>query len=168
MKRILLALLGAMFILTLTGCASSAQDYEKDMQALLTVTDWGVEDGENTMENLKTIISDIKGLKVVTKEGKQFAKTYEKTLALMLEYWELDLQAEEVDQRYFDAETEEEWDLLDEEYDKIMEKMDKAEEQMDELYEKVDEILERFYDEAEKAGVEEDEIERFMDEFSLV
>lgn len=144
-KKCLVLVTVAALVFSMVGCGSTAKAYEKDMDAFLSLDNYD----EDEMDDLK---DDLKGLRMSTKEGKALKKSYLELVDMALELYEM----------------WEDFDYDDDDYEDTLEELEEMEEEGDELFEEIEELLEDFCDAAEDAGVDEDDIEDFLEDFTLI
>ncbi len=97
-KKCLVMAVVATLVFSMAGCGGSEKSYEKDLETFEDYYDIEWDDLEDVKE-------DLKELKFVTKEGKQFKKLCEKRLELLLEMEKLEKKydQEEILEDFCDA-----------------------------------------------------------------
>lgn len=123
-------------VVSMAGCGD-AKKYEKDMDALFEVADF------DWMASPEDALEDLDKLEFVTEEGKDLKEGFEEVFEVQLELNEL-----REDLRVSDSQ-------------KHLELMMEITEVLDEL----EEMLVDFYELAERADVDEDELENLEDDF---
>ena len=119
-KWLVLAVVTAL-VLSMAGCAASAEDYEDDMETFLDMSDLDMSSPEDMKD-------DFKDYKFVTKEGKAFKKAFSELLDVTVEAYELN-------EKYDDDK------ISEKKFDK---KMDKLKDERDELLDEIEEAPQTF------------------------
>ena len=83
-KKSLVMAVVATLVLSMAGCGGSEKSYEKDLDAFEDAFDLEWYDVED-LDDVKDLEKDLKKIKFVTKEGKQYKKCLEKRLEILRE-----------------------------------------------------------------------------------